>query len=114
MTLKQRLDAIKEILEEKKAEHIESFDLTDSGYFVDGVVIATSIASKHALMLTDELKRELKPKGESFLHVDQSDEWTILDLGDIIVHLMSENYRSRYNLEQFLQEFAALIKNSRA
>lgn len=105
--LKERCQKIANLLDEKKAEDIEIFDLTDSGYFVDAVVVATSIASKHALMLVDEMKKNLKKDGEEILNVDDSDDWTIVDMGDILVHLMSAEYRKRYNLEEFLKEFEA-------
>ena len=105
--LKERCQKIADLLDEKKAENIEIFDVTGSGYFVDAVVVATSIASKHALMLVDEIKKTLKKEGEEILNVDDSDDWTIVDMGDILVHLMSAEYRKRYNLEEFLKEFEA-------
>lgn len=107
MSIIERCKKIKALLDEKKAEHIEIFDLTDSGYFVDAVVVATAVASKHAVMLVDEIKKNLKKEGESVLNVDDSDDWTIVDMGDILVHLMSEEYRKRYNLEEFLSDFEA-------
>ena len=107
LELKDRCQKIADLLDEKKAEDIEIFDLTDSGYFVDAVVVATSIASKHALMLVDEMKKNLKKDGEEILNVDDSDDWTIVDMGDVLVHLMSAEYRKRYNLEEFLKEFEA-------
>ncbi|MEF3192487.1 MAG: ribosome silencing factor [Campylobacterales bacterium] len=106
MTLQERIQRIIKLLDEKKAENIESFNLSDSGYFVDAVVIATTLASKHALALTDHLRVGLKESGETIYHTDDADEWTILDLGDIIVHLMSEEHRKKYNLEEFLTSFA--------
>ena len=56
LELKDRCQKIADLLDEKKAENIEIFDVTGSGYFVDAVVVATSIASKHDLMLVDEIK----------------------------------------------------------
>ncbi len=107
MTISDRCKRIASLLDEKKAEDIEVFDLSDSGYFVDAVVVATSIASKHAIMLVDEIKKTLKKEGESVLNVDDSDDWTIVDMGDILIHLMSPEYRKKYDLEEFLREFEA-------
>ncbi len=89
----------------KKAENIEVFDLTSKDYVVDYVVIATTLNSKHAFALLDYLKVDLKPKGEEFLRVDEDEDWTVIDLGDIFIHLMSEKYREKYSLEEFLKEF---------
>ncbi|GHS88755.1 ribosomal silencing factor RsfS [Campylobacterota bacterium] len=105
MELKDRLKKIAQILEENKAERIEQFNLENSDYMVSGVVVASALADRHLAALSDHLKRELKPLGEEFLHVDTSDEWAVIDLGDILVHIMSDHARDRYNLETFLDEF---------
>ncbi|NOX15741.1 MAG: nicotinate (nicotinamide) nucleotide adenylyltransferase [Epsilonproteobacteria bacterium] len=104
-TMEKRIENIVKILDEKKAENIQSFDMSERDYFVDGVVIATTLGERHGLALLDHLKGELKSKGESFLNIDESDEWVILDMGDILVHLMSPEYRSRYNIEEFLSTY---------
>jgi len=105
--VKNRIAKIKELLEEKKALDIIDYDLKDNDYFVDYVIVATTMADKHAQALLDHLKKTLKPMGETFLGVDSSDEWTVIDLGDILIHLMSEEYRARYQMDRFLEE----IKN---
>lgn len=101
MDIKQRVDRIISILDEKKAEAIEVFDMDDE-YFVKEVIIATTMGERHALSLTDELKNHLKPQGEQFLAVESSDEWVVLDLGDILIHLLSQSKRAVYNLEELL------------
>lgn len=107
MTFEQRIAAISTIIDDKKGEAIEAVDLRGSDYFVDGVIIATTMASKHALSIEQALKEALRSQGEQFLHVDESDDWTIIDLGDLLIHLMSEEYRRKYHIEDFLKEFAA-------
>lgn len=103
--MNKRLQEIKDILEEKKAVEIDVFDLKSKEYLVDYVVIATTLNPKHGAAILNYLKTDLKPKGEEFLRVDEDDEWTVIDLGDIFIHLMSEKYRERYNIEDFLASF---------
>jgi ribosome silencing factor RsfS/YbeB/iojap len=105
LSLNERLERIALVLDQNKAERIEKFNLDHSDYMVSGVVIASALADRHLTALLDYLKRELKPLGEEFLHVDTSDEWVVIDLGDILVHIMTEKARDRYNLESFLDEF---------
>jgi ribosome-associated protein len=105
--LNTRLENIKKILDEKKAENIEIIDLTSKDYIVDYVVIATTLNPKHGFALLNYLKTDLKPQGEEFLRVDEDDEWTIIDLGDVFVHLMSEKYRVKYSLEDFLSKLGS-------
>jgi ribosome-associated protein len=102
--LNTRLENIKKILDDKKAENIEIIDLTSKDYIVDYVVIATTLNPKHGFALLNYLRTDLKPNGEEFLRVDEDDEWTIIDLGDMFIHLMSEKYRNKYSLEEFLSE----------
>ncbi len=102
-----RLENIRKILDDKKAENIEIIDLTSKDYIVDYVVIATTLNAKHGFALLNYLKTDLKPTGEEFLRVDEDDEWTIIDLGDMFIHLMSEKYRNKYSLEEFLSELVA-------
>lgn len=101
MSLESRVESIIAILDEKKAEAIEVFDM-NSEYFVSKVIIATTMGERHALSLLDELKNRLKPAGEEFLGVESSDEWVVIDLGDILIHLLSANKRAVYNLEELL------------
>ncbi|MEO1927903.1 MAG: ribosome silencing factor [Nautiliaceae bacterium] len=105
-----RIARIKELLEEKKALDVMDYDLKKSDYFVDYVIVATTMADKHAQALLDYLKKTLKPMGESFLGVDSSDDWTVIDLGDILIHLMSEEYRAKYQMDKFLEEIKARLK----
>lgn len=97
------VEKIKNLLDEKKAENVEVFDLKDTDYFVDYVVLSTALVDKHALALLDYLKQELKPIGESFFNIDDENaDWIVADLGDIIVHIFTENQRKKFNLEEFL------------
>lgn len=104
MTLQERVERIVKLLDSKKAEEIEIFDLGNVDYIAKQVIIANSLGGKHTQALYDNMKEELKPLGESFYGADESDEWIVADLGEIMVHLMTPNYRQRYNLEEFLKE----------
>ncbi|RXJ91216.1 ribosome silencing factor [Arcobacter sp. CECT 8983] len=105
--MNKRIETIKNVLVDKKAENVEIIDLTGKDYIVDFVVIATSLNTKHAFALLNHLKTELKPLGEEFLRVDENDDWTICDLGDMFINLMSEKAREKYSLEEFLAEIKA-------
>ena len=81
--LQKRIELITHLLDEKKAQDITVFDLK----------------------LLDHLKTELKKNGEVFYSTDEeSEDWLIADLGEIIVHIFTENTRKRFNLEEFLRQ----------
>ena len=101
---KQRAEKIAAILNEKKAEDVQIIDMEEREYIAKFVVIATMLTARHAASLIEELKSVLKPLGEEFLAIESGDEWSVVDLGDIIVHLISEAYRAKYNIEDFLDK----------
>ncbi|CZE47053.1 nicotinate (nicotinamide) nucleotide adenylyltransferase [Campylobacter geochelonis] len=104
LKMEKRVKAITELLDTKKAENIEVIDMSEKEYMAKFVIIATTLTGRHALSLVDDLKEVLKPFKEKFLNIESSDEWSVIDLGDIIVHLMSETYREKYNIEEFLEK----------
>ena len=108
-----RIERIVFALSEKKAEDIQVFDMRNKDYFVDSVIIATTMGERHGLSLLDHLKTELKGAGETFLNVDADDHWTVIDMGDILIHLMTPEYRLKYNLELFLKEREVEMKKLR-
>lgn len=109
--MQERIKRITTLLDDKKAEDIEVIDMQEQDYIAKFVVIATTLHSRHAFSLSDDLARVLKPAGEKFLGTEMSDDWCVIDLGDIIIHLMSANYRAKYDIEKFLAELKG-VKNA--
>lgn len=107
MNMDERVEKIVTVLDSKKAEEIESFNLENIDYLAKRVIIANSLGSKHSASLATQLKVELKPLGEDFLHVDESEDWVVIDLGDILIHIMTTEARQLYSLEEFLTELSA-------
>ncbi|ECO5760330.1 ribosome silencing factor [Campylobacter coli] len=101
--MQERIDLIVKILDEKKAEDIKTFDMSEQEYFVKYVIIAATLGERHALSLIDELKTKLKAEGEEFLNIESSEEWSVIDLGDILIHLLTPEHRGIYNIEELLE-----------
>jgi len=110
MTIEERVKNIIDILDDKKADEIEVFNLEEADYIATRVIIANSLNGKHTLALVDHLKIGLKAKNDAILISDISDDWAVADLGDILIHIMIPEYRQRYSLEQFLSE---LVENQK-
>ena len=98
-----RIEKITSVLDTNKAESIEVFDLREKNYFVEYAIIASSLGSRHTTALLDHLKKGLKPD-ESFNNVDESGDWIVIDLGDILIHIMTPEYRVKYDMEKFLSD----------
>ena len=102
----KRADKIRYLLDSKKGENIAIYDLEDKDYIAQCVIITTALAGKHSFALLDFLRSELKPLGEVFYSTDEeSEDWIIADLGEIMVHIFTENTRKRFNLEEFLENY---------
>ncbi len=107
MRIDERVESIVKVLDVKKAEEIEVFNLNDTDYIAKRVIIANSLNGKHTIALFEHLKKDLKAQGNDFLASDVSDDWVVADLGDILIHIMIPEYRQRYSLETFLSELVA-------
>lgn len=99
--MQTRIENITNSLDKNKAEGIEVFDLREKNYFVEYAIIASSLGSRHTLALLNHLKDDLKP-AEKFNNVDESGDWIVVDLGDILIHIMTPEYRVKYDMETFL------------
>jgi ribosome-associated protein len=99
--MQTRIEKITSVLDKNKAEAIEVFDLREKNYFVDYAIIASSLGTKHTVALLEHLKKDLKP-AEKFNNVDESGDWIVIDLGDILIHIMTPEYRVKYDMESFL------------
>ncbi len=106
MTIDERVEVIVSLLDNKKAEEIEVFNLDKVDYIAQRVVLANSLGGKHTEALYEHLKSTLKPQGEEFLIADVSDYWVVADLGDILIHIMTPEYRQKYSMEDFLSDLA--------
>lgn len=103
--MQNRIEKITDVLDKNKAESIEVFDLREKNYFVDYAIIASSLGSRHTTALLDHMKKDLKPE-ETFNNVDESPDWVVIDLGDILIHIMTPEYRVKYDMEAFLGDLA--------
>ncbi len=106
-----RIKRIVDTLDMNKAEDIETFDLTDKGYIVNNVVIATALNNKHTFALLKHLVDVLKPAGEEILRTEEDGDWVIMDLGDILIHIMTQGHRDKYTLEEFIRNFKEYKEN---
>ncbi len=104
--MQDRIQKITDTLDKNKAESIEVFDLRGKNYIVDYAIIASSLGQKHTTALLDHLKSELKPQ-EHFNNVEESGDWVVVDLGDILIHIMTAEYRIKYDMESFLGELGS-------
>ena len=89
-------------LEELKAKDIREIDVRGKTSIADLLVIASGTAARHVKSIADEVTRFAKKAGVMPLGVEGEveGEWVLVDLGDVIVHVMLPRIREFYGLER--------------
>jgi ribosome silencing factor RsfS/YbeB/iojap len=96
---KTNIKEIEAFLDEQKTSNIEVINLTNKSYIANYTIIATALNTKHTIACSDKFKKKFKDK---IFKLEFGDTWSIVDLGDVLVHIMTQDAREKYNLEEFL------------
>ncbi len=101
-TVQQLHQLVLSTLEELKAVDIKSVDVTGLSPLTDHFVVASGNSTRHVKSMADKLVQAAKAKGVQPLGVEGEREaqWILVDLNDIIVHLMLPQARAFYNIEK--------------
>ena len=89
-------------LNERKALNLTVLDVRDKTSFTDYMVVVTGTSNRHLKALCDYVEVKVKENGVMPLGVegDMTSDWVLLDLGDVILHAMTEQAREYYQLEK--------------
>ena len=89
-------------LEDIKAFDIVSLDVRKITSIADFMVIASASSSRQAKALANNVQEKLKQSKIDVVGIEGESEgdWVLVDLGDIIVHIMTPTTRAYYNLEE--------------
>ncbi len=92
---------VKQALEDLKAEDVIELDVRDKTSVADYLFIASGSSSRHVKSIASNVVADAKHSGLQPLGVEgeQEAEWVLVDLGDIIVHVMQPQVREFYDLE---------------
>jgi ribosome-associated protein len=88
-------------LEDMKAESIRCINVRKLTEITDYMVIATGRSSTHNKAMADAVDKKVKEAGVNVVGVEgkMQSEWVLIDVGDVVVHLMLAPVRALYNLE---------------
>jgi ribosome-associated protein len=89
-------------LEDIKAREIEIFDVVHLTSMFDRVIIASADSARQLKALSGNVRERAKAVGGRVYGVEGEDggDWVLIDLGDIVVHIMQPAVRAHYNLEE--------------
>ena len=89
-------------LEDLKARDVAEIDVRGKSGVTDLLVIASGTSSRHVKSIADEVVKKAKQAGMPPIGVEgqREAEWVLVDLGDVIVHVMLPRTREFYGLER--------------
>ncbi|MFL2667660.1 MAG: ribosome silencing factor [Burkholderiales bacterium] len=104
-----------DVLKQVKALEIVVINITTSNSLFDEIIVASADSTRQARAFVNNLKERLKETKYSILSVEgeATGEWVLIDLGDIVIHVMKPEVRTYYNLEDLWQETPASKGNTK-
>lgn len=105
MDIRKLQKVVVSALEDIKGEDIEVINTTKLTSLFDRIVIATGSSNRQVRALANNVHDKVKEVGGEVIGMEGEDsgEWVLVDLGDIVVHVMQPSVRSFYNLEELWQ-----------
>ncbi len=105
MQAEQLLQVVIVALEELKGQDIVTIDVRGKTSITDFMVIATGSSSRHVKSLADTVLEKTKEQGVRPIGSEglDSGEWGLIDLGNVVVHVMQAATRQFYDLERLWQ-----------
>jgi ribosome-associated protein len=102
LTVEEKTRAIVAALEDIKANDITVLDTARLSPLFERMIIASAQSTRQTRALADNVVERLKLLGETAAGTEGEDsgEWVLVDLGDVVVHIMQPAVRSYYNLEE--------------
>ncbi|MGI9265784.1 MAG: ribosome silencing factor [Gammaproteobacteria bacterium] len=95
-------DTIVDALNDMKAKDITVLDVREMTTITDTMVIASGTSDRHVRSLAEAVIEQCKKKGQRPVGVEglESGEWVLVDVEDVLVHVMVPRVRDFYNLEK--------------
>ena len=98
--------AVVDAIEDIKGFDISVMDVRKLTSMTNYMIVASANSSRQAKSIADNVREKLKEKGFAIRGTEgeKDGEWVLVDLDDIIVHIMIPTTRAYYNLEQLWGE----------
>lgn len=93
---------IQDKIDDLKGRDIVALDVRGKSSITEFMIICSGTSNRQTKAIADYVAAEVKKAGVESLGIEgqASGEWVLLDLGDVVVHVMLEETRDFYQLEK--------------
>lgn len=109
MKLDKLVNMVIAALEEIKAHDITVLEVAGVTTLFDRMIIASADSTRQTRALANNVQEKVRAGGGAVYGIEggETGEWVLVDLGDVLVHIMQTNVRIHYNLEELWAEAVA-------
>lgn len=102
-------DLVVRALEDMKAKDVQILDVRERTSVTDFMIIASGTSNRHVKSIAENVVQEAKDAGVRAQGVEGggNSDWILVDLGDVVAHVMMPAAREFYDLERFWAEAPA-------
>ena len=102
MDIKKLQTLVVDALEDVKAQDIKVYDTTHLTSLFDRICIASGTSNRQTKALASCVREKVKENGGDVIGIEGEDigEWVLVDLGDMVVHIMQPVISGYYRLEE--------------
>ena len=102
MKLEEQLKIVTDTIEELKGEDIITLKVLEQSADIEAIVVATGRSTQHVRGIANNIKIEAKRLGMKVVGIEgtETGHWVLVDLAEVVVHVMTEKTREFYKLER--------------
>ena len=114
MTPANLCDHVVAALVDLKGQNIRALDVSKLTTITDYMILVSGTSNRHVKALVDQVVETAKDIGEPARGVEgrETNEWVLVDLGDVVVHVMQQEARDFYDLERLWADMPADLETT--
>lgn len=95
-------DFVIDKIDDLKGQDIIALDVQGKSSITDCMIICTGNSTRHVMSIADHVVQESRAAGMELqgMKGQEASDWVVVDLGEVIVHVMQEESRRLYELEK--------------